>query len=99
MTTHNPTRRRFNATLLAGSAALVAAPAVRAQAAWPNKPIRMVVPYTPGGFTDVTARVISQKLQERLGQTITVDNKPGANSIIGVDLIAKAPPDGSRWAW
>ncbi|MES2992695.1 MAG: tripartite tricarboxylate transporter substrate binding protein [Pseudomonadota bacterium] len=94
MTTDHPTRRRFNGTLLAGSAALIAAPGVRAQAAWPSKPIRMIVPYTPGGFTDVTARLISQKLQERLGQTVTIDNKPGANSIIGVDLIAKAPPDG-----
>jgi len=94
MTIDHPTRRRFNGTLLAGSAALIAAPGVRAQAAWPSKPIRMIVPYTPGGFTDVTARLISQKLQERLGQTVTIDNKPGANSIIGVDLIAKAPPDG-----
>ncbi|MDP3824430.1 MAG: tripartite tricarboxylate transporter substrate binding protein [Burkholderiales bacterium] len=91
------TRRRFNTTLLAGSAATLAAPAVFAQAAWPNKPIRMIVPYTPGGFTDVTARLISQKLAERLGQPVTIDNKPGANSIIGVDLIAKAPPDGTTF--
>ena len=91
------TRRQFNTTLLAGSAAALAAPAVFAQATWPNKPIRMIVPYTPGGFTDVTARLISQKLQERLGQTVTIDNKPGANSIIGVDLIAKAPPDGTTF--
>jgi tripartite-type tricarboxylate transporter receptor subunit TctC len=78
-------------------AALMAAPASFAQPAWPTKPIRMIVPYTPGGFTDVTARLISQKLGERLGQTITIDNKPGANSIIGVDLIAKAPPDGTTF--
>ena len=97
MTTDQPTRRRFNGALLAGSAALVAAPALRAQPAWPSKTIRMIVPYTPGGFTDVTARLISQKLQERLGQTVAIDNKPGANSIIGVDLIAKAPPDGSTF--
>ncbi|MEQ1683203.1 MAG: tripartite tricarboxylate transporter substrate binding protein [Burkholderiaceae bacterium] len=91
------TRRRFNATLLAGGAATLAAPAVFSQAAWPTKPIRMIVPYTPGGFTDVTARLISQKLAERLGQPVTIDNKPGANSIIGVDLIAKAPPDGTTF--
>ena len=90
MQNHPISRRLFNATLLA-------APAVRAQTTWPNKPIRMIVPYTPGGFTDVTARLISQKLQERLGQPVTIDNKPGANSIIGVDLIAKAPPDGSTF--
>lgn len=97
MTQHPVTRRRFNTTLLAGSAAALAAPAVFGQATWPNKPIRMIVPYTPGGFTDVTARLISQKLAERLGQPVTIDNKPGANSIIGVDLIAKAPPDGSTF--
>jgi tripartite-type tricarboxylate transporter receptor subunit TctC len=91
------TRRRFNTTLLAGSAATLAAPALFAQASWPNKPIRLIVPYTPGGFTDVTARLVAQKLQERLGQPVTIDNKPGANSIIGVDLIAKAPPDGSTF--
>jgi tripartite-type tricarboxylate transporter receptor subunit TctC len=100
MTTDRLTRRRFNTTLAAGSAATLGAiaslgaPLARAQAAWPSKPIRIVVPYTPGGFTDVTARLIAQKLQERLGQPVTIDNKPGANSIIGVDLIAKAPPDG-----
>ena len=91
------TRRRFNLSLLAGSGAVLAVPAVRSQAAWPNKPLRIIVPYTPGGFTDVTARLVAQKLQERLGQPVTIDNKPGANSIIGVDLIAKAPPDGSTF--
>lgn len=89
-------RRRFSLGLVAGAAgATLGAPAF-AQV-WPSKPIRMIVPYTPGGFTDVTARLISQKLQERLGQTVTVDNKPGANSIVGVDQIAKAPPDGSTF--
>ena len=89
-------RRRFNLRLLAAGAAAVAAPTVQAQA-WPSKPIRIIVPYTPGGFTDVTARLIAQKLQERLGQPVNIDNKPGANSIIGVDLIAKAPPDGQTF--
>ena len=97
MPQHSVTRRRFNTTLLGAGAATLAAPAVFAQATWPNKPIRMIVPYTPGGFTDVTARLVAQKLQERLGQPVTIDNKPGANSIIGVDLIAKAPPDGSTF--
>ncbi len=97
MPKHPVTRRQFNTTLLAGSAATLAAPAVFAQASWPNKPIRLIVPYTPGGFTDVTARLVAQKLQERLGQPVTIDNKPGANSIIGVDLIAKAPPDGTTF--
>lgn len=91
MPQHRITRRRFNTSLLAVAA--LGAPAVRAQA-WPAKPIRIVVPYPPGGFTDVTARLVAQKLQDRLGQPVTVDNKPGANSIIGVDALAKSPPDG-----
>lgn len=89
-------RRRFNLALTAGAAA-VGAPSL-AQPAWPNKPIRIIVPYTPGGFTDQMARIVQAGLQNRLQQTVTVDNKPGANSIIGVDLLAKAPADGSTFA-
>ena len=85
-------RRRFTA----GLAATLAAPAVRAET-WPSKPIRIVVPYPPGGFTDVTARLVAQKLQERLGVVVTVDNRPGANGIIGTDAIAKATPDGTTF--
>ena len=92
MTRFAPDRRRFTAGLLAAGAA-VALPTAQAQT-WPARPLRVIVPYTPGGFTDVTARLVAQKLQERLGQPVAIDNKPGANSIIGVDLIAKAPPDG-----
>lgn len=90
------TRRRFHVRLAAGATAL-AVPALRAQPAWPDKPVRLVVPYPPGGFTDVTARLVAQKLQERLGQPFTVENKPGANSIIGVDAVAKAPADGQAF--
>ncbi len=89
-------RRRFNLAITAG-AATVSAP-LFAQPAWPNKPIRIIVPYTPGGFTDQMARIVQVGLQNRLQQTITVDNKPGANSIIGVDMLAKAPADGSTFA-
>ena len=92
MTRFAPDRRRFTTGLLAAGAA-VALPTAQAQS-WPARPLRVIVPYTPGGFTDVTARLVAQKLQERLGQPVAIDNKPGANSIIGVDLIAKAPPDG-----
>ena len=92
MTRFAPDRRRFTAGLLAAGAS-VALPTAEAQT-WPARPLRVIVPYTPGGFTDVTARLVAQKLQERLGQPVAIDNKPGANSIIGVDLIAKAPPDG-----
>nr|WP_258308098.1 tripartite tricarboxylate transporter substrate binding protein [Cupriavidus plantarum] len=61
---------------------------------WPTKPIRMIVPYPPGGPTDVVARVVGQKLSERLGQTIVVDNRPGAGGNIGADTVAKSAPDG-----
>ena len=62
--------------------------------AWPNKPIRMVVPYTPGGYTDLMARTVGQKISEALGQPIVFENRPGANAIIGTDVVAKSPPDG-----
>jgi len=87
------TRRRFN---LAVAAALVT-PAAFAQD-WPAKPIRIIVPYPPGGFTDTTARLVGQKLQERLGQTVLVDNKAGANGTIGVAELARSAPDGHTFA-
>jgi tripartite-type tricarboxylate transporter receptor subunit TctC len=61
---------------------------------WPNRPIRMIVPYTPGGYTDLMARLVGQKVSEALGQPIIFENKPGANAIIGTDVVAKAAPDG-----
>lgn len=88
------TRRRFNAYLAAGSAAIVAAPFVRAQTAWPNKPVRFIVPYTPGGFTDNMARIVAQQLTTRIGQQVIIENKPGAGSLLGVDAVAKSAPDG-----
>ena len=61
---------------------------------YPTRPIRMVVAYAPGGTTDFTARVVAPKLTELLGQTVVVDNRPGAGSILGTDLVAKGTPDG-----
>jgi tripartite-type tricarboxylate transporter receptor subunit TctC len=61
---------------------------------WPNRPIRMVVPYTPGGYTDLMARLVSEKMSAALGQPIVIENKPGANAAIGTDAVAKAAPDG-----
>ena len=89
-------RRRFGLAITSAASA-VCLPSL-AQNTWPNKPIRIIVPYTPGGFTDQMARIVQVGLQNRLQQTVTVDNKPGANSIIGVDLLAKAPADGSTFA-
>jgi tripartite-type tricarboxylate transporter receptor subunit TctC len=60
----------------------------------PDKPIKWIVPYTPGGITDSVTRLVTQKLQEALGQPVVIENKPGANSQIGADLVAKSPPDG-----
>ncbi len=73
--------------------ALLAVPHAIAQS-YPNKPIRMVVPVTPGGSTDTTARIVTPKMSELLGRPIIVDNRPGANSIIGTDMVAKAASDG-----
>ncbi len=75
------------------AAALLAATAVQAQT-YPSKPIRWVIPYTPGGITDNVTRMITAEMQKALGQPIVIENRPGANSIIGADLVAKAAPDG-----
>ena len=76
-----------------GAMLLALAAAAQAQS-YPNRPIRWVVPYTGGGITDIVTRVVTQKMQASLGQPIVVENKPGANSILGADLVAKAPADG-----
>ncbi len=66
----------------------------RAQATWPTKPIRIVVPFNPGGAIDALVRVIADGLSTKLGQQVLVDPKPGANTIVGSEIVAKAPPDG-----
>jgi tripartite-type tricarboxylate transporter receptor subunit TctC len=68
--------------------------AAQAQAAYPEKPIRFVVPYPPGGGTDVVARIVQQRLQAALGQPIVIDNKGGAGGSLGTDIVAKSAPDG-----
>ena len=78
------------AALLLSSLALAAA----AQSSYPSKPIKWIVPYTPGGITDSVTRLITHKLADSLGQPIVIENKPGANSIVGADAAAKSPPDG-----
>jgi tripartite-type tricarboxylate transporter receptor subunit TctC len=76
-------------------ASLVAAPFVaRAETTWPSKPVRIVVPFNPGGAIDAMVRVIADALTPRLGQQVIVDPKPGANTIVGSEIVAKAPPDG-----
>ena len=85
--------------LAAASLALVLPALSAAQAAWPARPIRLVVPFVAGGGADVTARLIAAKLQERLGQQIVVDNKPGGNTLIGAQELMKAQPDGYTLLW
>lgn len=65
-----------------------------AQVNYPNRPVRFIVPFPPGGSTDPMARLAAGKLAERWGQTVVVDNRPGANTVIGADAVAKASPDG-----
>ena len=72
----------------------LAAPSVLAQAQYPAHTIRWIVPYTPGGITDTVTRLVAGKLQESMGQPVVIENKPGANSIVGADLVAKSPADG-----
>ncbi|MBI4291716.1 MAG: tripartite tricarboxylate transporter substrate binding protein [Betaproteobacteria bacterium] len=76
-------------------AAIIAWSAGAAAQAYPNKPIRWIIPYTPGGLTDNVTRLVTQKIQEQNGWNIVIDNRPGANSILGAGLAAKATPDGS----
>src|SRR3954471_14305913 len=60
----------------------------------PQKPIRVIVPAAAGGTTDLTARLVGQKMAERLGQPVIIENRPGGNETIGTDAVAKSPPDG-----
>jgi tripartite-type tricarboxylate transporter receptor subunit TctC len=82
-------------------AAIALAPDVGAQTtatasgqAWPTRPIRLIVPFPPGGATDANARIIAKEMENVLGQPLVIDNRGGANAIIGSDLVAKAAPDG-----
>jgi tripartite-type tricarboxylate transporter receptor subunit TctC len=87
-------RRRFVGL---AAAAIAAPPVLSSRAAgadWPVKPVRVVVPFTPGGSTDITARLVSNRLQEVWGQSVVVENKPGAGGNIAADMVAHSDPDG-----
>ncbi len=84
-------RRR---TLVGATAAVIAAPRLSRAQGFPDRPIRIVVPYAPGGSTDTSARVTAEKLTQILNQQVLVENKPGGGTIIGTDFVAKAKPDG-----
>ncbi|HEY9279182.1 MAG TPA: tripartite tricarboxylate transporter substrate binding protein [Eoetvoesiella sp.] len=86
-----------NSCLLLGLASIlltVSSPNVLASSTYPDRPIKLVVPFTPGGSTDFTARLIGQKLSERIGQSIVIENKPGAGGAIGASYAAKSAADG-----
>src|SRR5262245_29783634 len=83
-------RMKLVAALCVVFAAALSAPA----RAFPDKAVRLVVPYAPGGSTDVIARVLGQKLSEMWGQPVVIDNRPGATAIIATEIVAKAPADG-----
>lgn len=87
-------RALLRAALIAGAVGALAAPAARAQAGWPEHPIKLVVPYPAGGNADSTARLLATQLTSRLGQQVVVDNRPGGGGTIGAALVAKAPADG-----
>ena len=87
-------RRRTARVALAALLALAAAPAVFAQA-WPTRPVKFVAPFPPGGPVDLLARLIGQKVSEKSGQAVVVENKPGAAGNLGIEQVAKSAPDGT----
>jgi len=87
-------RRRTALGLAAFLPALAQGRSAQAETAWPDRPIRLVVPFPPGGAADLTARTIGQRMAEALRQPVVVENRAGANGIIGAESVARAPPDG-----
>ena len=77
-----------------GTIAILAAPAARAQGSWPDRPIRVVVPFAAGGNADLIARILQPRLTEKLGQPVVVENRPGAGGAIGAAEVARARADG-----
>ncbi len=90
----NTTRRPGLLQGLAVLAATLLQPGLAVAQDYPVKPVRVIVPFAPGGSADVFGRFIAQRLQESLGQSFVVDNRPGGGSVIGTDAVAKAAPDG-----
>jgi tripartite-type tricarboxylate transporter receptor subunit TctC len=86
--------RRTFLHLVAGAAALSLAPRLARAQAYPSRPVRWIVPFPPGGGTDIVARLMGQWLSERLGQPFVIENRPGAGTNIGTEAVVRAPPDG-----
>jgi tripartite-type tricarboxylate transporter receptor subunit TctC len=90
----HPARRRRTFVLLAGLVAMGIGFGAHAQTTYPAKPIKLVVPFPPGGATDLVARALGERLQARLGRAVLIENKAGASTLIGADAVAKSPADG-----
>ena len=88
------TLNRRQVLAFSGAAALVAAPSVFAQSAWPSRPVRFVVPFAPGGTSEIVARSVAAELTKQLGQSVFVENKPGGAGVTAMGEVAKAAPDG-----
>ena len=90
--THRAACRRALASMLLAAIALLA-PALASAQAYPSRPVKLVVPFPPGGSLDITGRLIAQRLTEMWGQSVIVENKPGAGGNIGADFVAKSTPE------
>lgn len=89
----NAHRRGFTRAALVAGAAWAAAGSVRAQS-WPSRPVRLIVPFATGGGSDFIGRFMAQRLGQALGQPVVVENRPGAGSTLGIEMVVKSPPDG-----
>ncbi|MBT2321667.1 tripartite tricarboxylate transporter substrate binding protein [Variovorax paradoxus] len=94
MTLSSPSRRRTTLALAALAALTLAAGSAAAQGSWPTKPVRIVVPFAPGGTTDILARAVAPELSKAFGQQFIVDNRAGAGGNVGAEIVARAPNDG-----
>lgn len=90
---------KLNRLLIAAAIALTATQSLHAQEAWPNKPVRIIVPLPPGGPSDIVLRAAIDKMQPVLKQSLIIDNKPGAAGNLGASEAARAAPDGQTWLW
>src|SRR5690606_14558269 len=91
---HTMHLNRRKIVLAAAASAAIGPQLALAQPGWPDKPVRVIVPWAPGGITDILARLVAQKMGDQLGQPFIIDNKGGAGGNIGAEQVAKAPPDG-----
>ena len=87
-------KKIFSTLLFLTAAITLLMPIASVAQAWPERPVRIVVPYTPGGASDITARILAERMSAKFGQPVTVDNRAGASGIIGTEAVAKASPDG-----